>query len=181
MNMFIDFLLSIWHQSLPSKSSKERSREGRVKRFFPGLNRSVGETKALLVACSLSTSLKMLTKGLVRMVFPPKQAPKYSSSWSNSAWPGRKGVRRCLAGMQREHPEEELKGPDSIRPGPGNWWRPSHLTLCCEARPGWGPLTPRAPWASLRATGQPWLFFVRFFLKCVLEIWKLGLRGTQKI
>nr|XP_017447717.1 double zinc ribbon and ankyrin repeat-containing protein 1 isoform X7 [Rattus norvegicus] len=39
---------------------------------------------------------------------------KYSSSRSNSTWPGRKGERRHFTGVQCKHPKEEHKRPDSI-------------------------------------------------------------------
>eukprot|EP00073_Rattus_norvegicus_P045570 XP_017447718.1 PREDICTED: double zinc ribbon and ankyrin repeat-containing protein 1 isoform X4 [Rattus norvegicus] len=44
----------------------------------------------------------------------PLTVRKYSSSRSNSTWPGRKGERRHFTGVQCKHPKEEHKRPDSI-------------------------------------------------------------------
>ncbi|XP_034350804.1 double zinc ribbon and ankyrin repeat-containing protein 1 isoform X14 [Arvicanthis niloticus] len=42
------------------------------------------------------------------------EVQKYSSSRSNSTWPGRKGEHRHFTGVQCKHPKEEHKRPDSI-------------------------------------------------------------------
>ncbi|XP_021011498.1 double zinc ribbon and ankyrin repeat-containing protein 1 isoform X5 [Mus caroli] len=42
------------------------------------------------------------------------EVQKYSSSRSNSTWPGRKGEHRHFTGMQCKRPKEEHKRPDSI-------------------------------------------------------------------
>ncbi|XP_031227974.1 double zinc ribbon and ankyrin repeat-containing protein 1 isoform X11 [Mastomys coucha] len=42
------------------------------------------------------------------------EVQKYSSSRSNSTWPGRKGEHRHFTGVQCKHPKEEHQRPDSI-------------------------------------------------------------------